>query len=280
MNVLLANISAHTEEMNIILLVGIAIFGGTVGARIFHRLNIPRIVGYVAIGIILGPWLGIISQQTISDLEPFNMFALGIIGFLIGGELKREIFTKFGKQVIVILLFEGLAAFLLVGTLSFAITWYFSDWKTGLAVGVVFGAICAATDPASTMNVLWEYKSRGPLTSMLRAIVALDDALALTLYAIRNTFATQGVNYWLIAMDIMQPIITKFGPGTALSDAFNKGKRLGIEYIPIVNGGQGNELVGILNANAAHRKLSAEVLAKQHEADSMYSLESADTETL
>ena len=62
--------------------------------------------------------------------------------------------------------------------------------------------------------------------------------------------------------------------------AFNKGKRLGIEYIPIVNGGQGNELVGILNANAAHRKLSAEVLAKQHEADSMYSLESADTETL
>jgi len=562
MNELLANISAHTEEMNIILLVGIAIFGGTVGARIFHRLSIPRIVGYVAIGIILGPWLGIISQQTISDLEPFNMFALGIIGFLIGGELKREIFTKFGKQVIAILLFEGLAAFLLVGTLSFAIMWYFSDWKTGLAVGVVFGAICAATDPASTMSVLWECKSRGPLTSMLTAIVALDDALALTLYAIcvsvagvivghgeigflsallssfyeifgslaigvvaglilnwilkrtdepervlvfsissalliigvaitreldviistmalgmtltnigtrkvvssfklvqrfsapiyvlffvivgarlrivnggaqviflaaayiigsivgkttgawfgatrskavpsirkylgfclyqqgtiaialllmassrfegqlrdtmlsviiagvfvlqligpvfvkigskkageaglniteedlirtrtvgdvmnrkvpaigsglplsevikivsttdsfyypvvdndrkligavtldgiRNTFATQEVNDWLIAMDVIEPIVARLGPDVALSEAFNKTKQLGIEHIPIVNGGQGNELVGVLDTNAAHRKLSAEVLAKQHEADSMYSL--------
>jgi Kef-type K+ transport system membrane component KefB len=184
MTELLANISAQSEEMNVILLIGIAIFGGTVGARIFHTLRIPRIVGYVAIGIILGPLLKIISQQTIRDLEPFNVFALGIIGLLIGGELKREIFVKFGRQVVAILLFEGLAAFMLVGALSFAITWYFSDWKTGLAVGVVFGAICAATDPASTMSVLWEYKTRGPLTAMLTAIVALDDALALVLYAI------------------------------------------------------------------------------------------------
>ncbi len=177
-------LAENLEKLNIILLIGIAIFGGTIGARIFHRLSIPRIVGYVAIGIILGPWLGIISKQTVIDLEPFNMFALGIIGFLIGGELKREIFTRFGRQVLTILLFEGLTAFILVATLSFSVTWYFSDWKTGVAVGVVFGAICAATDPASTMSVLWESKSRGPLTAMLTAIVALDDALALILYTI------------------------------------------------------------------------------------------------
>jgi len=180
----LATTPAETEGLNIILLIGIAIFGGTVGARIFQRLHIPRIVGYVAIGIILGPLFGVISARTIQDLEPFNMFALGIIGFLIGGELKREIFVKFGGQVFSILLFEGLAACLLVGLMSFGIMWYFADWKTALAVAVVFGAICAATDPASTMSVLWEYKTRGPLTSMLTAIVALDDALALVLYTI------------------------------------------------------------------------------------------------
>jgi Kef-type K+ transport system membrane component KefB len=180
----LATTPTEGEELNIILLIGIAIFGGTIGARIFQRLHIPRIVGYVAIGIILGPLFGVISARTIQDLEPFNMFALGIIGFLIGGELKREIFVKFGGQVFSILLYEGLAACLLVGTMSFGIMWYFSDWKTALAVAVVFGAICAATDPASTMSVLWEYKTRGPLTSMLTAIVALDDALALVLYTI------------------------------------------------------------------------------------------------
>ncbi len=172
------------ENLNVILLIGIAVFGGTVGARIFQKMRIPQVVGYVFIGIILGPVLQIISPQTIRDLRPFDVFALGIIGFLVGGELKREIFVKFGRQVPVILLFEGIAAFLLVGVFSFAVMLCFGDWHTALAVAVVFGSICAATDPASTISVLWEYKTRGPLTSMVTAIVTLDDALALMLYAI------------------------------------------------------------------------------------------------
>ncbi len=182
MNELLANILAQSERFNIILLIGIAIFAGTVGARIIQRLHIPQIIGYITIGVILGPLLKIISPDTVESLEPFNLFALGIIGFLIGGELKRDIFVKYGRQVAAILLFEGGVAFLLVGLVSFLGLCYFYHWQTALAVGVVFGAICSATDPASTVNVLWEYKARGPLTTMLTAIVALDDALALILY--------------------------------------------------------------------------------------------------
>jgi len=178
-----------THAFNIVLLIGIAIFGGTVGARIFRRLNVPQVIGYVAVGILLGPILGVIKPETIKTLEPFNLFALGIIGFLVGGELKKEIFVRFGKQVAAILIFEGLMAFILVGLSTFLVMWCFRDWKTALAVGVVFGAICAATDPASTIAVLWEYKTRGPLTSMLTAIVTLDDALALTLYAISVSIA-------------------------------------------------------------------------------------------
>lgn len=177
--------NVQEEGLNIILLIGIAVFGGTVGARIFHRLKIPQIVGYVVIGILLGPVFNVISQKAVQDLQAFDIFALGVIGFLVGGELKREIFVKFGRQVPLILLFEGVTAFFLVGALSFFVMWHFSgDWHTALAVAVVFGAICSATDPASTIAVLWEYKARGPLTSMLTAIVTLDDALALILYAI------------------------------------------------------------------------------------------------
>ncbi|MCP4611026.1 MAG: CBS domain-containing protein [Planctomycetes bacterium] len=184
MNELLANISEQSEQVNMILLIGIAIFTGTVGAKVIQKFHIPQIIGYVTIGLVLGPLLGIISTETVVTLEPFNLFALGVIGFLIGGELKREIFVKFGRQVIAILLFEGLAAFLLVGVLSFGIMICFYDWTMSLAVSVVLAAICAATDPASTVSVLWEYKARGPLTTMLTAVVALDDALALVLYAV------------------------------------------------------------------------------------------------
>jgi Kef-type K+ transport system membrane component KefB len=53
---------------------------------------------------------------------------------------------------------------------------------TSLAMGLLLGAIASATAPAATANVLWEYKTRGPLTAAVLAIVALDDALALLLY--------------------------------------------------------------------------------------------------
>ena len=182
MNCLLGTILARSEGANVLLLVGIGICAGVVGARLVQKLHIPKIVGYILIGVILGPALGIIPEEAIELLEPFNAFVLGIVGFLIGGELKRDIFTKFGKQVFAILLFEGGVAFLLVTTLSFLALWCFHEWHQALAVAVVFGAICAATDPASTVNVLWEYKTRGPLTTLLTAIVALDDALALVLY--------------------------------------------------------------------------------------------------
>jgi Kef-type K+ transport system membrane component KefB len=182
MNELLNSIVSQGGHLNFILLIGIAIFGGTAGARIFRRFHIPQVVGYVTIGILLGPVLKIIKPSVVVTFEPFNAFALGIIGFLIGGELKRDIFARFGKQVFWILLFEGLTAFLLVILLSFLATSFFFQWHIALAIALVFGAICSATDPASTVNVLWEYKTRGPLTSMLTAIVALDDALAMLLY--------------------------------------------------------------------------------------------------
>ncbi|MHC4629006.1 MAG: cation:proton antiporter, partial [Planctomycetota bacterium] len=183
-------ILAQSEGINLVLLIGLAILAGTVGAKVIKTLHIPQIIGYIAIGIILGPLLKIIPPASpegaevfnLEVLEVFNLFALGVIGFLIGGELQRDIFVKFGRQVIAVLLFEGGLAFVLVGTVSFLALNHFYQWQTALAVGVVFGAICAATDPASTVSVLWEYKTRGPLTTMLTAVVALDDALALVLY--------------------------------------------------------------------------------------------------
>jgi Kef-type K+ transport system membrane component KefB len=118
---------AQGEGVNLLLLIGIAVFGGTVGAKIIQRLRIPQIIGYVAIGLVLGPLLGIIPLETVRSLDPFNLFALGVIGFLIGGELRREIFVKFGRQVAAILLLEGLAAFLLVGLLSFGVMLCFPE---------------------------------------------------------------------------------------------------------------------------------------------------------
>jgi Kef-type K+ transport system membrane component KefB len=179
-------------ELGVLALLGICVAGGTIGAWIFQKLNIPQVVGYIVIGVLIGDTgFGLLHPADIAALRPFNNFALGLIGFLVGGELSASIFKKYGKQFTMILLGEGIAACLLVGVTSTLILYAVShDWVTSIAGGIVFGAIASATDPASTIDVLWEYRSAGVLTTAIVAIVALDDALAMTLYGLGTSVAT------------------------------------------------------------------------------------------
>ncbi|AQT68616.1 potassium/proton antiporter [Anaerohalosphaera lusitana] len=174
------------EDIGVLLVFGISIFGGLLGASFFQKIRVPQVVGYIAIGLIIGQsGFKLVGTEDIQRLQPFNLFALGVIGFLVGGELKLESFKKYAKQFSAILLGEGLGAFFLVGLASgTALYFVFDSAVLAMAAGIVFGAIASATDPASTMDVLWEYRGRGVLTTSLIAIVALDDALAMTLYGI------------------------------------------------------------------------------------------------
>lgn len=174
-----------------LLLIGLAIFGGTVGARVFKQLKIPQVVAYVAIGVLMGQsGLRLLNTADVKDLQPFTHFALGVIGFLVGGELRIGTFRKYAKQFLAILLSEGLFAFILVGTLcSLLMYLVVHNISIAVAMGLVLGAIASATDPASTIDVLWEYRARGILTTSITAIVALDDALAMILYALGTSIA-------------------------------------------------------------------------------------------
>ncbi len=199
------------HHMPIILIMGLAIFFGTVGARLFQRLRIPQVVGYIVIGLIIGEsGLKIIDTEMVGKLEHFNMFALGIIGFMIGGELKYEIFRKYGRQFMAILLSEGLMTFVLVSvtvTGACKLVVPQADWALSIAMGLVLGAIASATAPAATVDVFWEYKARGPLTRTIMAIVALDDGLALLIFGFASSIAASltGQGESSLLMSIVMP---------------------------------------------------------------------------
>ncbi len=182
-------------SLGYLFVIGIAVFGGMLGAWVFQRLKVPQVLGYIVIGLIVGEsGAKLITLDVIEDLTPLNTFALGIIGFLVGGELDVNEFKKYGKQFAAILFGEGVTAFLLVGAFSFIFLMVIgASFVPALAGGIVFGAIASATDPASTVDVLWEYRSKGILTTSITAIVALDDALAMTLYGL-GTGAAQMIS--------------------------------------------------------------------------------------
>ena len=178
-------------HINIILLLGVVLSLGTLGGRLFQFLKIPQVVGYIVIGIILGQsGIKMINTNIVEDLKYFSSFALAIIGFMIGGELKIKVLKKYGKQFAWILFLEAIVAFVVVSLLiSFAAWFLFHDIKLAVSLGLLLGAISSATAPAATTDVLWENKTRGPLTSTVLGLVAMDDGVALLLFAVATSVA-------------------------------------------------------------------------------------------
>lgn len=218
---------AEFGHLNLILLFGIVVLAGTIAERLAQKFHIPRVVGAVLVGIILGNSVfNVLPLETVFALKPFTMFTLGIIGFMIGGELRREVFTRYGKQFFIILFAQGLGAFLLTGVAGGLLTWVATESvPVSLAAGLVLGAIASATAPAATANVLWEYKTRGALTTAVLAIVALDDALSLLLFRgaaaaaqgiLGKASGTAFVTVLLLAGEILAAILLGFLVGLLL----------------------------------------------------------------
>ena len=133
--------------MHILFLLGLSILLGFAGGRLFERLRIPQVVGFIVVGSILGDsFLGLLKGNLLASFTPIISLALGFIGFMVGGELKVSVFRRHGSQFITILLFQGIMPMLVVGLLVTLIT--------GKAyLGILLGTIASATAPAATTNV-------------------------------------------------------------------------------------------------------------------------------
>jgi Kef-type K+ transport system membrane component KefB len=205
-------------DLGILLILGIGVFGGILGAWLFQRMRIPQVIGYIVIGLTIGEsGLGILQQQNLPSLRPFSYLALAVIGFLVGGELESKIFREHGKRFIGIMLGEGIGAFVLVGLTSGGLLFLMTaNLPVALAGGVVFGAISSATDPASTLDVLWEYRAKGPLTTGLISVVALDDALAMILYTLGTAVAAILVGSDASLVQMFFGVVLDLGGSTVL----------------------------------------------------------------
>ena len=89
----------HDFHLGVLGVLGICVAGGVIGAWIFQKMKMPQVVGYIVVGVLIGDTgFGLLHPGDIAALQPFNNFALGLIGFLVGGELSGGIFKKYGKQ--------------------------------------------------------------------------------------------------------------------------------------------------------------------------------------
>ncbi|MBU0683446.1 MAG: cation:proton antiporter [Candidatus Omnitrophota bacterium] len=169
--------------MDILFFAGLMLACGFIGGKISNRFKFPAVVGYLVMGLFLGPsFLNILNLELLENMGIFNDLALGVVAFIIGSEMRISTLRKIGKGIVTIIFSESFGAFLLV----FAGV-YFLTHKMYLAL--IFGAMAPASAPAGTAVVLQEYRAKGPLTNALYAVVGLDDGLAIIIYAFAAALA-------------------------------------------------------------------------------------------
>ncbi len=168
-------------EVGPLLIIGAALVLSFGGAVLMKRFGIPQILGFMLAGVFLA-LTGIFSDEMRSALFPVVELALGLIGYSIGMEIRKEVFSGKAGQMGIILIFESILTFIVVTFLSFWIT-------NQIHLSIVFGAVASATDPASTVMVIWERHCKGNLTDTLMFVLALDDVVAIVLANISISLA-------------------------------------------------------------------------------------------
>ncbi|MEN8258749.1 MAG: cation:proton antiporter [Thermodesulfobacteriota bacterium] len=169
---------------------GILLLAGSLAGFAANRLRMPRVTGYVVAGVVFSPSVsGIFAMGQIEMLLAIvaNM-ALAVIAFAIGGSLQLANVRALGKPILWITLTQGLGAMVCAALALSAASFFYPPLldhgpAAFFSTLLLMGAISAATAPAAVMAVVHELRARGPLTTTLLGVVALDDALTIMIFS-------------------------------------------------------------------------------------------------
>lgn len=166
----------------------------TLGA-LAHDLRVPRIVGYIVAGAVLGPSLtGLVPAGVLHDMGMMKSLALGLIGLLAGAELRIDDLRQRWRAVLAILTFQAVFVGLaVIPTMVLLRPWLpFPPMAFGafLAVAALFAVMMMANSPMVVLAILSEGHSGGPLAKTSLTVVLVADVLVIFLF----TVAMSGVS--------------------------------------------------------------------------------------
>ncbi|MBQ8337703.1 MAG: cation:proton antiporter [Oscillospiraceae bacterium] len=179
--------------MEILFSLSIALFAGLLLSRLAKLAKLPAVTAYLVAGIIVGPFcLGAFDVQGLGFTELdmatkhysiISDVALGFIAFSIGNEFRMSELRHIGKKATIIGIFQAVFTTIVVDAALIGLHFIIPE-QFPLEAAIILGAVASATAPAATLMVVKQYKAKGPVTSTLLPVVALDDAVGLVLFSI------------------------------------------------------------------------------------------------
>ncbi len=173
----------HNIHLEPLLIIGIMAALAFYSGKSMKWLKLPSIIGFMLVGVVLGPSLFDVINEDFQDKLGFiTDIALGFVALSIGLELSFKTLKKQGAGIVTVIFTESLMAFALVTGLIYLIT-------KDLPMALIFGSIAPASAPAGTVAIIQEYKAKGPLTSALYSVVGFDDGLGIIIFGFAAAFA-------------------------------------------------------------------------------------------
>ncbi len=156
------------------ILMAAALAAGGLGAV----LRLPKVTSYLLMGVILGPSvLHVVSHDNAKQLGPLTDLAIALVLFNLGCHFPLARAKRIFRFVPRMSIGELGLTFVLVAA---------GVWALGLSWpgALLLGALALATAPATTILVLKEYESEGPVTESAYAMVAVNNVVAIVLFEI------------------------------------------------------------------------------------------------
>ncbi len=164
--------------MNELTSLGLILLLALLAGHVVKFVHIPEVTGYILAGVFLGPSvLGWVTQENLTALEILSEVALGLMLFSIGTVFELGRLRRTGRQFLIVTLVESIlaATIVTVGMLAFGQPWQ---------VAFLLGSVAIATAPASTLMVIRETDSSGPLTDILLGIIAINNVFCIVAYSL------------------------------------------------------------------------------------------------
>lgn len=179
---------------------------------LLSKLKLPSILGWLLTGMILGPHaLSLLNNSLLNAVwyESVVHILECAVGLMIGTELVWRKLKQSGRSIIITTLTQSLGTFLLV-SLVFGIVFYFTHIPLYLAF--LFGGIALATAPAPALSIVREYKTRGPVTSALIPMAALDDIVGCVVFfctvaVVAGNLSSGNLPTLLIPLVVILPLV-------------------------------------------------------------------------
>ncbi len=198
--------------------------------RVFHKLKLPHLTGFILCGAVFGPeMLGLITPAMVSDLGLVKKVAVGLIALLAGCELNLRALkpklasiawiSAFYLPITIIALF--LLLMCLLPFMPFAASMSLGQRA---AVALLCANVLAALSPAVVIGILSETRSSGPLSSLAMSIVVLADLLIVLTFSGAGAVAQSlfpdpaaGSVLATLGMHILGSIVVGVGVGALLA---------------------------------------------------------------